>query len=307
MTLSVVAIGGHALAGGSDASAQCDSERIESVAAAIAKHLAGDALLVTHGNGPQAGWLAAQADTAVGPRVGLDAVTAQTEGLTGYQLELALENVLPGREITTLLTQVEVDPADPELGRPSKPIGRTYDHDGADCLRARGLSVGAVPNGFRRIVPSPMPVRVREERAIGRLLGKDGIVVCGGGGGIAIVRGADGQLHGVDAIIDKDHTSALLACRLNASRLFLLTDVPGVHPDWPETRTVLRSADPAELALKPFSEGSMGPKVAAAVRYATEAGGPAWIGRIEDLEGMIRGTAGTRIEIGAKWEEGVWG
>lgn len=300
--ITVAAIGGHALVA-PGAPTATDPQRVDQAALAIAEHLSGDALVVTHGNGPQAGWLSAQAEAAIGSPLGLDAVTAQSEGLTGYQLQLALENALPEREITTLLTQVEVDPADPALGRPSKPIGRVYDDEEADCLRARGLAVGQDRGGFRRMVASPRPGRVLELRAIRRLLGEGGIVICGGGGGIPVCRSASGQLRGVDAIVDKDHTSALLASALGARRLFLLTDVAGIHPEWPATDSVLRSADPLALARREWAEGSMGPKVEAAIRFTRETPGTAWIGRIEDLAGMVEGTAGTCIRSGSSWAE----
>ncbi len=301
--ITVVAVGGHALARPSEGPAGRDSERIERAARAIADHLADDALLVTHGNGPQAGWLVAQSEAALGAPLGLDLITAQTEGLTGYGLELALENALPDREIATLLTQVEVDREDPALARPAKPIGRVFDDEEADCLRARGLAVGRDRNGYRRLVASPMPLRVIELRSITRLLAQGGIVICGGGGGIPVCRGEDGQLSGVNAIVDKDHTAALLAIGLGARRLFLLTDVPGIHPAWPARESVLRTASPEALAKLTWAEGSMGPKVAAAVRFAADAAGTAWIGRVEDLPGMIEGWAGTCIRSGAAWLE----
>jgi carbamate kinase len=300
--ITVVAIGGHALAT-PGAPLATDLQRVDAAALAISEHLSGDALLVTHGNGPQAGWLAAQAEAAIGSSLSLDAITAQSEGLTGYQLQLALENALPQREITTLLTQVEVDPADPALDRPSKPIGRVYDDEEADCLRARGLTVGPDRGGFRRMVPSPRPQRVLELDSIRRLLDVGGIVVCGGGGGIPVGRGADGRLHGVDAIVDKDHTSALLASALGARRLFLLTDVPGIYPEWPATDPVLRSADPEALVQRGWAEGSMAPKVEAAIRFTREPPGTAWIGRIEDLAEMVEGAAGTRIASASPWTE----
>ncbi len=303
---TVIAIGGHALASPAPRSTsepERAGDRIGEVARAIAKRLSDDALLITHGNGPQAGWLAAQSEAASGSRAGFDAITAQTEGLTGYALELALENALPDREIATLLTQVEIDPADPALSRPNKPVGRVFDDEEADCLRARGFVVGPDRRGFRRMVASPRPLRVMEQRAIARLLGDRGIVVCAGGGGIPVCRGEGGEWRGVDAVVDKDHTSGLLACEFGARRLFLLTDVPGVFPRWPERDVVLRSVDPAALAELAFSEGTMGPKVAAATSYAQHSTGTAWIGRVEELGAMIAGTAGTRISAGAEWLE----
>lgn len=301
--ITVVALGGHALAAPGEAPGAGTRARVEEVAGHVAAHLAAGALLVTHGNGPLAGWLVAQAEAALGPHLGLDAVTAQTEGLTGYQLEIALGNALPGREIATLLTRVEVDPKDPALARPSKPIGRAYDDEEADCLRARGFPVGRDARGYRRLVASPQPLRVLEERAIARLLEPDGIVVCGGGGGIPVQRLPDGRLAGVDAIVDKDATSGLLACALGAERLLLLTDVAGVHPAWPDEGTVLRSADPEAIAARSFGAGDMGPKVAAAVRFARETGGTARIGRADDLAALLAGEAGTRVERGAPWRE----
>ena len=298
----VVALGGHALTkpGGGRTPAS-DPARIDAVARTLAASLGDAALVVTHGNGPQAGWLAAQADLALGPRDGLDVITAQTEGLTGYQLELALQNALPHRLITTLLTRVEVNAGDPELHRPSKPIGPAYDDEEADCLRARGFTVGRDRRGFRRLVPSPFPLRVFEEPAIRRLLEGDAVVICGGGGGIPVCRGPAGTFVGVDGIVDKDHTSALLASTLDARRLFLLTDVAGVHPDWPATDQVVRRAGTARLSERDWAEGSMAPKVAAAVRFVEATSATAWIGRVDDLAGMLAGTAGTAVCRGSAW------
>lgn len=299
----VVALGGHALVKPGQVSGGCDPDAIAGAARAIAEHLHEGALIVTHGNGPLAGWLATQSELVLGPQPGFDAITAQTEGLTGYSLDLALSNEFRDRDVTALLTQVEIDADDPELARPSKPIGRVYDDEEADCLRARGFAVGADRNGFRRIVPSPRPLRVLEERAIDRLLGPDDIVICGGGGGIPVHRRADGSLVGADGIVDKDFTSALLGIALGARELFLLTDVGGVHPAWPDASVRLSSADPDEIERGTWSAGSIGPKVEAAARFARETGGTAWIGRCEDLGAILEGEAGTRIRVGAPWVE----
>jgi carbamate kinase len=261
---------------------------------------AGHQLVVTHGNGPQVGLLALQA--ATGPADStypLDVLDAESEGMVGYLIEQELGNVLPaGRLVATLLTQVLVDRRDPAFRHPTKPIGPRYDKvEAARMSQARGWTVADVGDGWRRVVPSPRPLQILEARAIELLASQGVTVVCAGGGGIPVVERPDGSLIGVEAVIDKDLASALLARQLQADHLILLTDVDGVYLGWgTNSAQLIRKAGLGALNADDFAPGSMGPKIEAAVGFAAETGRPASIGRLEDAEHIFAGTAGTRID-----------
>jgi carbamate kinase len=296
----VVALGGNALLRrGEDADADVQRGNVEAAVRAIARIAAEHEVVLTHGNGPQVGLLALQAqayrDVAPYP---LDVLGAESEGMIGYLLEQALCNELPARNVATLLTQVVVDPDDPAFGTPTKPIGPVYTKAQAAKLAAeRGWSVSRDGGGYRRVVPSPAPLSIVELTAIRLLLEAGVLVVCTGGGGIPVVTGPDGSLHGVEAVIDKDLASAVLAESLHAARLLLLTDVPALELDWgtPDARP-LRSATPDELRALTFAPGSMGPKVEAACRFVERTGGEAAIGSLTDAADVLAGNAGTRVE-----------
>jgi carbamate kinase len=255
-------------------------------------------LVITHGNGPQVGLLALQAasyaDVEPYP---LDVLGAESEGMIGYLLEQELGNALPGRAIASLLTQTVVDPRDPGFGHPSKPIGPVYGADLARRLaRERGWAVALDGAGWRRVVASPAPRSIVELPTIELLLGHDVLVVCAGGGGIPVVADAHGALHGVEAVVDKDLTSALLARDLGADLLVLLTDVAAVELDWgtPNARP-LRETTVQELEGARWAAGSMGPKIAAACEFVRGTGRPAVIGALAAAAEAVNGTAGTRI------------
>jgi carbamate kinase len=199
--------------------------------------------------------------------------------------------------VVTLLTQVEVDPNDPAFDHPSKPIGPFYDADHAARLeQLRGWRFGEYDGGYRRIVPSPEPRRIRELDTIRVLLQADRIVVCAGGGGIPVVVTPARAVRGVEAVIDKDRSAALLAARLNAHALLLLTDVPGVYPTWPAPEgAMIGRCTPDDLEALKLQSGSMGPKVEAACHFVRASGGMAAIGALEDAARILRGEAGTRI------------
>lgn len=296
----VIALGGHALASPAGDSAEDPRKAVRAVVDAIASIAARHDVVVTHGNGPQVGMLAAQAQAqsqlAGVPAPSLDVLGAESDGLIGYWLEQELENALPDRDVAALLTQVEVSPDDPAFARPSKPIGPVLDEAGAERLRQAGFACGPDRGGFRRLVPSPVPRRIVEIRTIGLLLRVGTVVVCGGGGGIPVVRDANGARVGADAVIDKDRTAALLATELGAHRLLLLTDVPAVYADWPDRNQPIRRAPPHALLSFHFDAGSMGPKVEAARHYVQGTGGVALIGSPEDAVAMLEGHAGTRID-----------
>ena len=297
----VTALGGNALLKrGEPLSAAAQQENVAQAAKQLAVlAAAGHGLIVTHGNGPQVGLLALQAEA--GPPASaqpLDDLDAESEGWIGYALEQELANALPpGTEIATLLTRIEVKADDPAFASPSKPIGPVYDEEMAKFLAGqRGWHVAPDGKFWRRVVPSPAPVAVLNEASIARLVAAGTLVICAGGGGIPVVRDAAGQWKGAEAVIDKDAASALLAVQLKADIFMMLTDVDAVYQDYgtPSQRP-LRQATPEELAGKAFAAGSMGPKVAAACRFVRETGRPAAIGRLQDASAILAGQAGTRI------------
>lgn len=266
-----------------------------STAADVVAALAHHALVVTHGNGPQVGLLALRAEST-GERGLLDELGAQSDGIIGYLLEREIRSRLPLRPVVTLLTQVEVDAADPAFAAPSKPIGPRYDRGTAERLAAeRGWTVSREGDHWRRVVASPRPLRILELDAIELLLGAGHLVVCGGGGGIPVTVAPDGDLVGVEAVVDKDRSAALLAMGLETDVLLFLTDVPAVFEDWPVRRRPLREVTPAELRALDLAAGSMGPKAEAAIAFVESTGGTAVIGALEDAVAMMAGKAGTRV------------
>jgi carbamate kinase len=301
----VVALGGNALLRrGQPLSADNQLENIRGAAVQLARVALTHDMVLTHGNGPQVGLLALQsaAYTAVNSAVEsypLDVLGAQTEGMIGYLLEQELANLLPAtRAVTTLLTRVEVDPNDPAFEHPSKPIGPMYTRDEAQRVAAaRHWKMGADGTGFRRVVASPQPLRVLGLAPIRWLLEHGALVIAAGGGGIPVVRGLAGRgLHGVDAVIDKDLCSGLLARELQADCLVIATDVAAVYLDWglPGQRA-LGKVTPGDLARLSFPAGSMGPKVAAACAFVTATGKRAVIGSLDHVEDMLAGHAGTEV------------
>jgi carbamate kinase len=305
----VVALGGNALLRrGQALSAENQRANAHAAMAALAPVALEHELVISHGNGPQVGLLALQgsAYTAV-DTYPLDVLGAQTEGMIGYMLEQELGNELPfDRHISTLLTMIEVDPADPAFERPTKPIGPLYDATEAERLEhEKGWTFMADGDSLRRSVPSPAPKRIFGIQAIRLLLEQGVIVICAGGGGIPTAYAdepapAGRRLHGVEAVIDKDLASALLAIDIGADALLIVTDVDAVYSGWgtPEQRAI-RNATPQELAASPFAEGSMAPKVRAACWFAERTGGFAAIGAIGDTERLLRGEAGTRVALDA--------
>jgi carbamate kinase len=295
----VVALGGNALLRrGEVPSAETQRLRAGEAMAAIAQLARVHDVVITHGNGPQVGLLALQASAyADVPAYPLDVLGAESEGMIGYVLEQELENQLPGRTVVTVLTQVVVDPTDRAFAKPTKPIGPIYSEEQAERLaRERGWSIAPDGDHFRRVVPSPQPLRIVELAAISTLVDADAVVVCTGGGGIPVVCDERGWLGGVEAVIDKDLAAELLARSLGATFLLMLTDVDGVYRNWgtPEARLINRTT-PAELRSLEFASGSMGPKVEAACRFVEATGGNAGVGALERAAEIIAGLAGTTI------------
>lgn len=223
--------------------------------------------------------------------------------MVGYLIEQELDNALPGgRLVATLLTQVLVDRRDPDFRRPTKPIGPVYDKGQAEKLaQARGWSIAGDGKGWRRVVASPQPMQVLEARVIELLVSQGVTVICAGGGGILVLERSDGTLVGVEAVIDKDLASALLARQLRADQLLLLTDVDGAYLNWGTgAPKAIRQAEARALNPSDFAAGSMRPKIEAAIGFAAETGRPTSIGRLEDAADIIAGAAGTRIDIVTK-------
>ncbi len=299
----VVALGGNALLRRGEAPTSENQQRNARTAAeALAPIANAHDLVVTHGNGPQVGLLAAQTVASSRAPRPLDVLDAETEGWIGYLLESELRRALPATPIATLLTQVAIDAKDPALSRPTKPIGPPLDPDRARALcESHGWQVVTEASGhLRRVVPSPEPLAILELGSIRLLVDAGHLVVCAGGGGIPVARGPDGAWRGVEAVVDKDASSALLAEALGADALLLLTDEPAVFADWPARNEPIRDASPAELGRLAFEAGSMGPKVAAACRFAVRSGRIAAIGALEDAEALLRGDAGTRVRSTAR-------
>lgn len=295
----VVALGGNALLRrGEPADAATQRANVAAAVPAIAEIARRHEVVVTHGNGPQVGLLALQTDAVaeIAPSP-LDVLGAESEGMIGYLLEQELVNELPGRPVATLLTQVVVDAEDPAFAAPTKPIGPVYDEATATRLAAeRGWSIAPDGPHWRRVVASPEPRAIVEIAALGLLVGSGVLVVCVGGGGIPVVLDGERGLRGVEAVIDKDLSAALLATALGADRLLMLTDVPCVEAGWrtPAARP-LRRATPEELRALAFAPGSMAPKVEAACRFVEATGGVAAIGALGDAAGLLAGERGTQV------------
>jgi carbamate kinase len=305
----VVALGGNALLHrGEPLTAENQRANVRVACEALAPIAEQHELVISHGNGPQVGLLALQgaAYRAV-DTYPLDVLDAQTEGMIGYLIEQELGNLLPETaSIATLLTMIEVDPADPAFAQPTKPIGPVYEQAEADALTAeKGWIFHPDGHGVRRVVPSPLPRRIFGLKPVQWLLERGCVVVCTGGGGIPTAysgsrASGDRRLVGVEAVIDKDRASALLAQELRADALIIATDVDAVYDDWGAlAQRALRLASPDALAGSPFAEGSMGPKVEAACAFARRPGTFAAIGTLADIGAMLRGEAGTIISSDA--------
>lgn len=298
----VVALGGNALLKrGEPMTAEAQRGNVRTAAPALASVAGRHQLVLSHGNGPQVGLLALQAAAYTEVEAyPLDVLGAQTEGMIGYVLEQELGNLLPVEvPFATILTMVEVDPADPAFEDPTKFVGPVYDKTEADRLAAdKGWVFKPDGDRWRRVVPSPEPRRIFEIRPIRWLLDKDVVVICAGGGGVPtmFLPNGDGTLTGVEAVIDKDLATELLAREVGADLFVMATDVDGVYTGWgtPEQRKLER-VTPSELRELPFAAGSMGPKVEAAVRFVEATGNRAAIGGLNEIEAIVDGHEGTQV------------
>jgi carbamate kinase len=298
----LVALGGNALLRrGEPMTADAQRANIKIAAQALAPIATRHQLVLSHGNGPQVGLLALQAaayeDVEPYP---LDVLGAQTEGMIGYMIEQELGNLLPADvPLATILTMIEVDRDDPAFSDPTKFVGPLYAEQDAEALAVeRGWVFKPDGDRLRRVVPSPEPKRVFEIRPIRWLLDRGTIVVCTGGGGIPTtwVAGEKRTLGGVEAVIDKDLASELLAREIDADLFVMATDVDGVYADWgtPERRR-LDEVSVDQLRAMDFAAGSMGPKVDAAARFVEATGRRAAIGALHEIDKIVEGAAGTRV------------
>ncbi len=294
----VIALGGNALLKrGQKPDAEIQEANIATAVASLAPLAREHELVITHGNGPQVGVLALQSasDPNLTTPYPFDVLGAQTQGMIGYWLLQALQNEIPGRQIACILNQTLVSAVDPAFADPTKFIGEVYDETEAKQLgNERGWTVKQDGAGWRRVIGSPEPRRIVETRLIRLLLDTGAVVVCAGGGGVPVIRNAAGRLEGVEAVVDKDLTTALLAEALDADVLLILTDVANVFSDFgtPEQKPIQRST-PQAMRQRSFPRGSMGPKIEAACRFVEHTGSKAGIGRFEDVESILLGTAGT--------------
>jgi carbamate kinase len=310
----VVALGGNAIQqAGERGTAEEQFENVSRAMASVAE-LAdrGYRVVLTHGNGPQVGTIlvqqaAAEASTGI-PAMPMDVAGGMSQGQLGYMMQQSLQNALRVRgrpwPVATVVTQVVVNPADPAFQNPTKPIGPFYDAQQAEEMRGRGLHViEDSGRGYRRVVPSPQPAAIAEIYAIRTLVNSGTLVICSGGGGIPVVRDEDGTLRGVEAVIDKDMSASLLAQRLDADRLLILTDVERVainyrKPDQKDLSNLTLTEARRYIEEGHFAAGSMGPKVRAAVQFVEEGGKQAIITQLHSALAALEGKTGTSFTGG---------
>jgi carbamate kinase len=296
----VVALGGNALLERDERpDAVIQRRHVRQAAAALAPLGAAHQIVLCHGNGPQVGLLAleSQADTSLSRPYPLDVLVAQTQGMIGYWLVQELGNAGVAQRAACVMSQTLVDPDDPAFGHPTKFIGAGYDQDQAQALAARlGWAIAADGPRWRRVVASPRPLGLVEIETVRSLADAGALVVCGGGGGVPVIRSEAGELTGVEAVVDKDLTAAELAITLKADRLLVLTDVPAIIRGYgtPDARPI-QAIDTDALSAMTFPAGSMGPKVQACIRFVRATGQPAAIGALTDAAGILAGRAGTTI------------
>jgi carbamate kinase len=300
--LVVIALGGNALIRrGEEGTFDQQLSNLTRIASHLASLSEKYSLIVTHGNGPQVGNLYLQQESTPDvPPMPLHACGAMTQSLIGYMIQQALSTVKPDLRVAVVTTRVEVDPNDPAFTSPTKPVGPFYPESRLEELRRRGWSLVHVPGkGWRRVVPSPLPRRILELEVIRSLIGNSDIIVAVGGGGIPVIRSDKGYV-GVDAVIDKDMASSLLAAELDASRLVILTDVEGAYLDYGKPTQKLLPEICAKDALRManeevFPKGSMGPKVEAASLFSLRTGRISVISHLDRILEAVEYGAGTRI------------
>jgi carbamate kinase len=297
----VIALGGNALLRRSDpVTTEVQRRNIGIAAEALAPLTREHSIVIVHGNGPQVGLLSLQAESYQGAEpYPLDVLDAGTQGMIGYLIQRELRGLLPERQVVTLLTMIVVDPDDPAFSQPTKFIGPVYAKDDADALAAdKGWEFRQDGAAWRRVVPSPKPRRILEIQPITWLLEHGVVVICAGGGGIPTMYPLSGQsgLTGVEAVVDKDLAGELLAEDVAADLFIMATDVDGVYVGWGLLgQRRLDEVTAAELVRYQFADGSMGPKVHAAIRFAWSTGHRAAIGSLDDITAIVAGKAGTNV------------
>lgn len=298
MELIVIALGGNAIAKRNQ-SLTVDNQykNINATTKLIAKLADKYRLVIVHGNGPQVGLLALQNISYFQvPAYPLDILVAQTQGMLGYMIAHSLQQHQNVNNVVTILTQVEVDKHDPSFSDPTKYIGPVYQPEQQQQLQKQyGWIFKQDGQYIRRVVPSPKPQKILEIDTIQQLLNGDAIIICNGGGGIPVIKKADGY-QGVEAVIDKDHSAAKLAMQLNADHLMILTDTDSVYENWgTPTQTALRHVTPEQL--KPFAvdDGAIGPKVKSVIEFVEKTGNTAYIGTLTDIEALLAGSKGTIV------------
>jgi carbamate kinase len=299
----VVALGGNALLQrGDKPDAGIQLVHVRAAARALASIANEHELLVCHGNGPQVGMLALESssDATLTRPYPLDDLVAQTQGMIGYWLIQSLRNAGVRKSILSLITQTQVDPHDPAFTDPSKFVGPGYSRQEAQKMANRhGWNVAADGERWRRVVASPQPQRIVEQESITGLLNTGAVVICAGGGGAAVTEDGTGQLTGVEAVVDKDYVSAMLAIAVSAERLLVLTDVAAVMTDFGTPNAApLTNVSLDELAGMSFPAGSMAPKIEGCRRFVAATGHPATIGSLTNAAALLAGTAGTTIVCG---------
>lgn len=299
----VIALGGNALLKrGEPLSAENQLRNMASAAKGLALVCAGNEVAIVHGNGPQVGLLALEAAryTEV-PPYPFDILGAESQGMIGYIIAQAMRAAIPGREVVALITQTLVDSHDLAFSHPTKPIGPVYTEDDVAALRTKcDWHFALDGKHMRRVVASPEPLTIIELASIERLFSAGVLTICTGGGGIPVTVHNDAAhnavVKGADAVIDKDLGAAVLAIKLNADHLIILTDVDGIYADWGQPQQkLIRSIGVAELQSMRFAVGSMAPKVEAACRFVSETGEPVSIGNLQAAEAVMAGAAGTLV------------
>jgi carbamate kinase len=296
----VAALGGNALLErGEPPESDIQEAHVVKAGRALAPLAQAHELVITHGNGPQVGLLALESarDPGLSRPYPFDVLGAQTQGMIGYWLVQAVQNALPGRQVACLLSRTLVSPDDPAFANPTKFVGPVYGESAARKLAAAyGWQIRRDGTRWRRVVPSPEPLDLLDLPSAALLLGAGVIVVCAGGGGAPVMRDGAGTLHGVEAVVDKDLTAALLAQAVHADALLLLTDVEAVQDGFGTAQArPIRRATPAGLRARPFPAGSMGPKIEAACRFVEATGELAAIGQLADAQALLSQEAGTVV------------
>lgn len=308
----VIALGGNALLQkGQALTAENQRLNVRRAAKAIAPLAYRNELIISHGNGPQVGLLALQASNYnAEDAFPLDILGAQTEGMIGYMIEQELGNILPFEQpFASILTMVEVDKNDPAFKNPTKPIGPHFDDvSAARLIKEKKWIMKQEGNKWRRVVPSPLPLRIFQIRPVKWLLEKGTIVICTGGGGIPTVYEENNKLKGADVVIDKDYASALLAKEVNADMFIMATDSDALYLDWGTNKAKkIENSTYHELKNYTFEEGSMMPKVISACWFAEKTGKKAAIGSYTEIERIVSGEKGTIIAPGSIKTDQVFG